>query len=45
MENAVLVEQINKDMAIALPDEISLDELQLRLSAHINRLIQTGFQQ
>ena len=31
-------------MAIVLPNGISLDELQTRLSAYVNELIQTDFQ-
>jgi len=44
MNNETLVREINKNMAIALPDEISLDELQKRLSVVVNELIQTDFQ-
>src|SRR5690349_7812692 len=44
MNNPTLVEEINKNMAVALPDEITLDELQATLTVHINELIQTDFQ-
>lgn len=45
MENEHLVEQINKELAIELPEKISFDELKEKLSAHINRLIQNNFEQ
>src|SRR5436190_12765501 len=44
MKNEQLVKEINKSMAIILPDETSLDELEIQLSAYINQLIQTDFQ-
>lgn len=44
MNNKTLVREINKNMAIALPDEISLDELQQQLCVYVNELIQTDFQ-
>lgn len=44
MKNETLVKEINKNMSIALPDSISLDELQVRLGEYINQLIQTDFQ-
>jgi len=44
MNNEVLVREINKNMAIALPDEISLNELQKRLGIYVNELIQIDFQ-
>ena len=44
MKNEQLVKEINKNMAIALPDEISLDELQIQLSIFVNQLIKTDFQ-
>lgn len=31
-------------MPVGLPDEISLDELQIRLGSYVNQLIQTDFQ-
>jgi hypothetical protein len=44
MTNTALVKEVNKNMAIVLPGNISLDELQTRLSAYVNELIQTDFQ-
>ena len=44
MKNEQLVKEINKSLAIILPDEISLDELAIQLSIYINQLIQTDFQ-
>ncbi len=44
MINGELVSEINKNMAIVLPDEISMDELRIQLSNYINQLIQTDFQ-
>jgi hypothetical protein len=39
-----LVADINRTMAIDLPEKISLDEIQQKLEAHINTLIQTDFE-
>ncbi len=44
MNNETLVREINKNMSIASPDEISLEELQKRLGVYVNELIQTDFQ-
>lgn len=44
MKPAEVVKEINKSMAIALPDQISIDELQIQLSSYVNQLIQTDFQ-
>ena len=44
MINGELVWEINKHMSIVLPDEISMDEIQIQLSDYINKLIQTDFQ-
>ena len=44
MKHTNLIQNINKDLAIALPDEISFEELQLQLSAHINHLIKNNFE-
>ena len=44
MVNAELVKEINKNLAILLPNEISLDELHIRLSEFLNELIQKDFQ-
>jgi N-acetylglucosamine kinase-like BadF-type ATPase len=45
MENKELVKLVNKEMAIELSEQISMEELQEKLSAHINRLIQNNFEQ
>ncbi len=44
MNNETLVREINKNMSIALSEEISLDELQKQLGIYVNELIQTNFQ-
>src|SRR6188768_4566960 len=44
MKNEALVREINKSIAIVFQEGISLDELQIQLSAYINQLIQTDFQ-
>jgi hypothetical protein len=44
MNNEILVNEINKNMAIALSDNLSLDELQKQLASYINLLIQNDFQ-
>lgn len=44
MNNEQLVKEITKSMAIVLPNEISMDELEIQLSSYINQLIQTDFQ-
>ena len=44
MVNAELVKEINKNLAILLPNEISLNELHIRLSEFLNELIQKDFQ-
>lgn len=45
MEHKELVLQINKELAIVLPEKISAEELQQKLSVHINHLIQHNFEQ
>jgi len=45
MGNEDLVKLVNKELAIELPMQISMEELQEKLSAHINRLIQHNFEQ
>jgi Asp-tRNA(Asn)/Glu-tRNA(Gln) amidotransferase B subunit len=45
MENKELVEQINKELAVTLPEKISMEELYEKLSIHINNLIQNNFEQ
>jgi putative ubiquitin-RnfH superfamily antitoxin RatB of RatAB toxin-antitoxin module len=44
MENTALVQHINTDMAMTLPEKISLDELKVQLSSRINHLIETNFE-
>lgn len=44
MENTQLVQSINNDMAIALPETISLLQLRQKLSIHINDLIKNNFE-
>ena len=44
MDNNELVLQINKELAIELPEKISLEELQSKLAVHINFLIQHHFE-
>lgn len=44
MENAGLIQQMNKELAIELPEKISLEELKTKLSAYINDLIQQDFE-
>ena len=43
--NSELLLQINKELAIDLPEKISLEELQIQLAIHINYLIQHHFEQ
>lgn len=45
MEHNELVLQINKELAIELPDRLTAEELQQKLAAHINHLIQHHFEQ
>jgi hypothetical protein len=45
MKNEELVQEINKNLAILLPNEISLDELHIRLSEYLNQLIHGYFTQ
>lgn len=45
MDNTELITQINKELALALPEKISLDEVQIQLAAYINTLIQLHFEQ
>ena len=44
MENNELVQYINKDMVLELPEKISFAELEVKLSAVINLLIQNNFE-
>jgi hypothetical protein len=45
MVNEELIKLVNKEMAIELPVQISMEEIKEKLSAHINRLIQQNFEQ
>lgn len=45
MNNTPLVQQVNKELAIELPEKISLEELHNQLAIHINHLIQHQFEQ
>ena len=45
MENAALIQLVNKELTLELPEQISMEEIQEKLSAHINRLIQSNFEQ
>jgi hypothetical protein len=42
--NTDLISSLKESVQIDLPDQISLNKLKLKLSAHINQLIQTDFQ-
>ena len=44
MEEQELIQGINTEMAIQLPEKMSLEELRNRLKQEINQLIQTDFQ-
>ena len=44
MENIELIQDINKTMAIELPEKISSQELLQQLSAHVNQLIKNNFE-
>lgn len=44
MENIALIQNINKDLAIELPEKITFEELHSKLSGHINHLIKNNFE-
>jgi hypothetical protein len=44
MNNTELIQYINKDMALELPEKISFAELEEKLSAAVNELIQNNFE-
>ena len=44
-DNKELVQQLNKELAIELPEKISFEEMQTKLALHINHLIQHHFEQ
>lgn len=45
MENSELIRLVNKELVLQLPEQISIEEIQEKLSAHFNRLIQDNFEQ
>jgi hypothetical protein len=45
MEHEALIQLVNKELALELPAQMSMDEIREKLSAHINRLIQSNFEQ
>jgi len=44
MENSELIQHLNKDMALELPEKISFAELEEKIAACINQLIQKDFE-
>ena len=44
MNTLDLLKSLNKDLAVALPENISHDELLTQLAAHINHLIKEDFE-
>ncbi|MES2430415.1 MAG: hypothetical protein V4556_05720 [Bacteroidota bacterium] len=44
MQQQQTIQNINKDMSIALPDTISMQELESALAEHINQLILNNFE-
>ncbi|MGG9970999.1 hypothetical protein ACQ33O_04315 [Ferruginibacter sp. SUN002] len=44
MEQQAIIQNINKDLAIALPENTSFEELRKLLAEHINFLIKTNFE-
>ncbi len=44
MDNGQLVQQVNKELSIALSSSLSIEELQRQLAVHINYLIQHHFE-
>ena len=45
MNNTALVQQVNKELVIDLPEKISLEELQRQLALHVNNLVLHHFEQ
>ena len=43
MNNALLIETLQKEFSLSVPDKISLTEIKEKLSAHINYLITNNF--
>jgi hypothetical protein len=44
MGHTELIQNINKELAIELPEKIALNDLEEKLAAHINRLIEKDFE-
>ncbi len=44
MEPNILIQDLNKSLNVELPEKISLAELEEKLAAHINQLIQHDFE-
>jgi hypothetical protein len=44
MEHIELIQNINKELAIELPEKIALNDLEENLSLHINHLIEKDFE-
>lgn len=44
MENTELIQLINNDLAVSLPEAVTYDELHRLLAAHINDLIKNDFE-
>ena len=45
MENTELIQQVKKELAIELPEKVSMDELHSQLAIHLNYLILHHFEQ
>jgi len=43
MEHAALIQQLNNELAIDIPEKISYQELHSQLASYINRLIKNDF--
>ncbi len=44
MQNELLVQQVNKELALMLPEKITYEELRRQLSSHLNELIKNDFE-
>ncbi len=44
MGNTELINQVNKELAIALSEKISFEELRSQLAMHLNDLVQNNFE-
>jgi len=45
MNNSELISQVNKELAIALSDNISMEELRSQLAIYVNHLVLHNFEQ